>query len=394
MGRLKADARGQSRQGELFLMGRSSARSKSAASSFRTWSAASVASARPRARGVVVDLFCGAGGLTHGFRREGFKVAAGIDIDENCRFPFEANNGSPFIRRDVGRMTATELKGMFAKDEPSILVGCAPCQPFSIYNQKNDDPKWKLVSRFARLICETRPDIVSMENVPRLLNFQRGKVFAEFIGLLSDAGYQVSHEVVYAPNYGIPQSRYRLVVLASRHGTIKLRPPTHQEAEYLSARSAIGWLPKLSAGEIDPVDQLHRASQLSPLNLRRIRASQPGGSWKDWRGDLVAKCHRASTGKGYFAVYGRMHYDEPAPTITTQFFGFGNGRFGHPTQDRGLSLREGALLQSFPPDYKFVAPGETVRFKSMGKLIGNAVPVLLSSAIAASVRTHISRVGL
>lgn len=391
--RLKGNTTKPSRQAELFPVSRSDRRPRTGPP-LRAWSAATIASGKPRVRGVVVDLFCGAGGLTHGFRQQGFKVAAGIDIDEDCRFPFETNNDSPFIRRDVGRITAAEVKGLFKKGEPSILVGCAPCQPFSIYNQKNEDPKWKLVTRFARLICDVRPDFVSMENVPRLLRFQGGDVFDKFVDLLSKAGYRTTHEIVYAPDYGVPQSRYRLVVLASRHGTITLRPPTHRKAGYLTARNAIEYLPELVAGGVDSVDELHRASRLSSLNLRRIRASRPGGSWRDWTGDLIAECHQVKTGKGYASVYGRMQYDEPAPTITTQFFGFGNGRFGHPTQDRGLSLREGALLQSFPPDYKFVRPGETVHFKRLGKLIGNAVPVLLSAAIAETVRAHISRFGL
>jgi len=125
------------------------------------------------------------------------------------------------------------------------------------------------------------------------------------------------------------------------------------------------------------------------VNVRRIAASKPGGTWHDWDKELVTACHKEKTGKGYVAVYGRMEWDQPAPTITTQFYGFGNGRFGHPEQDRGLSLREGALLQSFPAQYKFVAPGERVQFKAVGRLIGNAVPVRLARVIAHTVRKHI-----
>jgi DNA (cytosine-5)-methyltransferase 1 len=134
-----------------------------------------------------------------------------------------------------------------------------------------------------------------------------------------------------------------------------------------------------------------RASLLSDRNLERVRASRPGGSWRDWEEALRASCHRVRTGKGYGAVYGRMRADAPAPTITTQFFGFGSGRFGHPTQDRGLSLREGAILQSFPPKYAFLEPGKRIEFKKLGRMVGNAVPVLLGQAIARSIRLHLQR---
>lgn len=344
--------------------------------------------------GSVVDLFCGAGGLTHGLRNEGFQVCAGVDVDEQCRFPFEANNAATFLNRDVVRLTASELEALFAENGPRILVGCAPCQPFSTYNQKNDDPKWRLVERFGELIVETLPDIVSMENVPRLLEFQKGEVFAAFRRTLETAGYTVRHRIVFLPDYGLPQRRSRLVVMASRHGEIDLEPPTHTPDGYRTVEDVIGGLPPIDAGASDGDDKLHAASRLSPINLRRIRASMPGGSWADWDEDLVADCHKVESGRGYRSVYGRMRYEEPAPTITTQFFGFGNGRFGHPEQDRGLSLREGAILQSFPPGYQFVRPGERVQFKALGRMIGNAVPVLLGQVIGRSIKAHLRLHGL
>lgn len=342
-----------------------------------------------RPLGSVVDLFCGVGGLTHGFRLENYSVSAGIDIDEACRFPFEKNNNAPFIRRDVSQLNADELDDLFVKGEPRILVGCAPCQPFSTYNQKNSDPKWQLVDKFADLIGQVLPDVVSMENVPRLLDFKHGEVFSSFVRKLEERGYIVNHSVLYAPDYGVPQRRSRLVVLASRRGRIELEPAWFSQDAHPSVNDAISGLKPIGAGEADPDDRLHRASSLSDLNLKRIRASRPGGSWREWQEELRASCHRADTGKTYGSVYGRMKGDEPSPTITTQFFGFGNGRFGHPEQDRGLSLREGAILQSFPADYAFLAPGEKVQFKKLGRMIGNAVPVLLGRAIARSITRHL-----
>jgi DNA (cytosine-5)-methyltransferase 1 len=156
-------------------------------------------------------------------------------------------------------------------------------------------------------------------------------------------------------------------------------------------RQAISHLPALEAGASDPKDALHVACSLSDLNLRRIKASKPGGTWRDWDDELIAQCHRKNTGLTYPSVYGRMEWDAPAPTITTQCFGFGNGRFGHPEQHRAISLREAAILQTFPDDYRFLAPHERVSFSRLGRLIGNAVPVRIGEAVAYSLIKHVQR---
>ncbi|MFN3727572.1 MAG: DNA cytosine methyltransferase [Allosphingosinicella sp.] len=340
----------------------------------------------------VVDLFCGAGGLSYGFKTEGFKLAAGIDIDEACRFPYEANNAAPFLRKDVGKLTAKEIDNLFLPGGKRVLVGCAPCQPFSTYNQKNKDPNWRLLHAFGGLIKSAAPDVVSMENVPRLLNFRDGEVFGSFVATLKSAGYKVVWDVLYAPNYGLAQTRSRLVLLASRLGEISMPAPTHDSNTHRTVRDEIGDLPSLSHGEVDERDPLHRASRLSDMNARRIAGAKPGGTWREWDQSLVADCHKVETGKGYSSVYGRMSWSAPSPTITTQFYGFGNGRFGHPEQHRALTLREGALLQGFPRDYQFVRPGDPIHFKKIGRLIGNAVPVRLASAIARAVKSHLESV--
>lgn len=337
----------------------------------------------------VVELFCGAGGLTHGFRLEGFDIAAGIDVDEGCRHAFEYNNQAPFIRRDVASLDGAEVAQLFVPGHRSILIGCTPCQPFSVYNQKNSDPQWQLLTEFARIIAEVEPTIVSMENVPRLMHFRKGEVFKTFVAKLGQLGYRVHWQIAFAPDYGVPQRRSRLVLLASRLGGIELEPPTHTSSQYATVAQVIKALPRLSAGGVDVRDPLHRSSRLSPLNVKRIRAAKAGGSWRDWNDELISACHKTATGKGYASVYGRMEWHAPAPTITTQFYGFGNGRFGHPEQDRAISLREGAVLQSFPSNYSFVEPGGDIRFKQLGRMIGNAVPVLLARAIARSIRSHL-----
>lgn len=337
---------------------------------------------------LVVDLFCGAGGLSFGFKNQGFDISAGIDVDESCRFPFEKNIKAPFIRTDVSKVTCDRLAELFDPHKIRILVGCAPCQPFSKYNQKNSDPKWRLLSSFGKLISEAKPEIVSMENVPQLLKFQNGAVLNDFVDTLRKSDYHVSYDTLYAPDFGLPQSRSRLVLLASRLGPIYLPKPSHLE-KHITVRQAIGSLPSLNAGTEHAEDRLHKSSSLSELNKKRIKVSVPGGSWHDWPQELVANCHKSESGKGYRSVYGRMSWDKPSPTITTQFYGFGNGRFGHPDQDRALSLREGAILQGFPEEYKFFPPGEKINLSQVGKMIGNAVPVTLANAIAGAVKFHL-----
>ena len=343
-----------------------------------------------RSRGSVVDLFCGAGGLSHGFFLEGFKIAAGIDIDKRCRFPFEQNNESEFICEDVSKLSSEDVSACFTPGEPSVLVGCAPCQPYSSYGRTQDPAQWGLLEDFAQLVSDVKPDVVSMENVPRLRNFQSGEVFQKFVDSLKNAGYEEpTVEIAYAPAYGVPQKRSRMVLLASRRPGLRLVPPTHEAAQYATVGKAIKDLTALADGDTDVEDPLHSAPTLSELNRRRIRASKPGGTWRDWPDELVASCHKREQGRSYHAVYGRMEWDAPSPTITTQFYRYGTGRFGHPEQDRALSLREGALLQSFPADYRFTEPGRRLNYTNTGRLIGNAVPVLLAQAIARSIRAHL-----
>ena len=340
----------------------------------------------------VVDVFSGAGGLTHGFLLEGFHVVAGIDADPACKYPFEHNNpGASFVQKRIEEVDPRDVLALYPAGHIKVLVGCAPCQPFSSYNRSRGERKdWDLLYEFARLIEHVQPEIVSMENVPRLATYKGGLVYEDFVKSLERNGYTVSvYPRVYAPDYGVPQHRTRLILFASKWGRIRMLRRARSPENYATVRHAIGHLPPIKAGEAHPDDPIHRASRLSELNLRRIRASVPGGTWLDWPEDLRASCHVKTTGKWYKSVYGRMRWDEPAPTITTQCYGYGNGRFGHPEQDRAISLREAALLQTFPPYYEFVPPGEPVKIAVVSRLIGNAVPVLLARAIAKSIRLHI-----
>lgn len=335
-----------------------------------------------------VDLFCGAGGLTHGFVLEGLPVVAGIDLDPACRFPYEANNQARFVEQDVGKVTAEELNNLFGKAELTVLAGCAPCQPFSTYAQRYEtdgkDGKWGLLYHFARLAKEANPDVITMENVPTVAKHE---VFHDFVASLKELGYHVWFDVVDSSKYGVPQTRNRMVLLASKLGDIRMLPPSTIKPK--TVRQAISHLRVLKAGESAPRDKLHATATLSEKNLMRIKASKPGGTWRDWPQSLVADCHKAKSGKTYAGVYGRMEWDKPGPTMTTQCYGFGNGRFGHPEQDRAISLREAAILQSFPRTYHFIPDGGEVNFSALGRLIGNAVPVDLGRAIARSIKAHL-----
>lgn len=339
---------------------------------------------------ITVDLFCGAGGLTHGFIKEGLRVVAGVDSDLSCKYAYEKNNNAKFLHRNIEEISAEEISVFYTDDSVKVLVGCAPCQPFSTYakgkTEKTPDKKWKLLYEFLRLIKEICPDIISMENVPGL---KRHKVFRDFVKDLEKLGYEVSYYIVYCPDYGMPQSRKRLVLFASKYGKIDLIEKTHMPENYKTVKDTIGNLEPLNDGEISFLDPLHRSSKLSETNKLRIMNTPEGGSWKDWEDSLISCCHKKESGKSYSGVYGRMRWDMPAPTMTTQCYGFGNGRFGHPEQNRAISLREAASIQTFPEYYEFVEPSKPFFIKTVARHIGNAVPVELGKVIAKSIKNHL-----
>lgn len=348
----------------------------------------------------VVDLFCGIGGLSHGFVKENFKVSAGIDFDNSCKYAFEENNSSKFLHKDIKEFTGTELKSLYGKNKNKILVGCAPCQPFSIYNQKSSksenrtEDKWKLLYSFSDLIDEVEPEIISMENVPLVATFDNGKVFKDFVSRLEQKNYLVSWSIVNAQDYGVPQRRKRLILFGSKLGKkIDIIKPTVKKGDYKTVADAIGHLPHIEDGQTDPNDHLHYAKRLNEQNRRRIRATPEGGSWDDWPEDLWLECHKKDSGKKFKSVYGRMRWNEVAPTMTTYCIGLSNGRFGHPEQNRAISLREAALIQSFPEDYKFLDPDNDLSSPTLARQIGNAVPVGLGIVVAKSIKNHIKEIG-
>lgn len=335
-----------------------------------------------------VDLFCGIGGLTHGLRASGIDVVAGIDLDASCQYAYETNNNGEgsFICKSVDEVKGEEINKLLEDFDVKVLVGCAPCQPFSTHrkDKKNRESHkdWGLLRQFGRLVEEVMPDYVSMENVPELV---KESIFDEFVTKLKELGYTVEYSVVKAEEYGVPQHRRRLILLASKEGVVKLIGSTNDEKNAVTVREAIGELPVVKAGGACEDDPLHTASALSDINIQRIQASIPNGTWRDWPEELRLDCHKKGSGQTYPSVYGRMAWDETAPTITTQFYMYGTGRFGHPEQNRALTLREGAILQSFPDGYKFVQPGEKLSRKAIARHIGNAVPPKLGEAVGRSI---------
>ena len=331
-------------------------------------------------RVLAVDIFCGVGGLTYGLGLSGISVKAGFDINPACQYIYEANNReSKFIPADVRRIRFSDIAPYYEDADVTVMVGCAPCQPFSAHTRKarsSQTDDCSLVREFARLVKEGTPDLVSMENVPGLAKHES---FDEFLAILSGLGYKCDYDVLSCANYGVPQRRKRLVLLASRLGKISLPEPT---GEKTTVAEFIRGLPAIEDGQSLLDDPAHVTLPLSEKNRRRIRQSKPGGSWKDWDENLVSRCHH----KAYYpAPYGRMRWDAPAPTITTQFCYYSTGRFGHPEQQRTISIREAALLQTFPSEYELAKKGEPLVIHEMARHIGNAVPVKLAQAIGESI---------
>lgn len=350
----------------------------------------------PSASSVIeaIDLFCGVGGLSCGLMSQGVRVIAGFDLDPACEYPYTANHpDAKFVEGDVGALKGEQLNELWSPGAVRLLAGCAPCQPFSTYANTAtvDKAKWRLLKEFARLVDECAPELVTMENVPRL---NGTAPFKAFLSALKRGKYSVVYGVLNAADFGAPQQRKRLVLLASRLGPVVMPVPTHKGADHwITVRQAVGHLLKLTDGQRCDQDLLHVAAALSPLNRKRVQASKPGGTWRDWPKDLVAECHKRESGKHSGGVYGRMEWDRPAPTMTTLCNGYGNGRFGHPQQHRGITLREAAIFQSFPHDYRFVQEGKRMSVKTMARLIGNAVPPKLGEAVARSLYAAIGAEG-
>lgn len=339
------------------------------------------------------DFFCGCGGTSAGLRAAGIDIVLGLDIDPEASKTYRANFAeADFLECDIASVDPAEIARRVGTGAGPLLVSaCAPCQPYSTFSARGPlDPRRSLLLRLLPILVHLQPDYVLIENVPGLKSERaRAGTFNRFCKALRGLGFDVTSGVVDCQTYGVPQRRRRLVVMASRHGRVSIPEPTHGSSAGLLPVSTVGeWigdLPPISAGESHPTVPNHQASVLTEINLRRIRATPEGGGRADWPAELRLVCHKDH--EGHSDVYGRMRANAPAPVLTTKCTSLSNGRFGHPIQDRPISVREAACLQTFPRDFIFVGG-----IKSATRQVGNAVPVLLSQRLGeAFVRHHLSR---
>lgn len=329
---------------------------------------------------LAVDLFCGAGGLTRGLLDAGIKVKKGFDINPKFKKTYEKNNpGVSFGSKDISQLTKDDiLSDIDLKKKYFLLAGCAPCQPFSTINKQNlkEDNRKSLLLEFGRLVEETKPNFVFIENVPGLATGKGKKIFEEFKKKLDNMGYFYVYRIIDAKNYGVPQKRKRLILIASDKEPLDFPERTHGNGEslipYVTVRDVISHYPVIRDGSKHAKIPNHEARLLSQINRKRINLiKKNGGSRKDLPDNLKLKCHKKHT--GHTDVYGRMRWDDVASTLTCKCTSISNGRFGHPTQRRGISVREAAALQTFANDYIFY---EAITFNTL--MVGNAFPPLLA----------------
>jgi len=333
-----------------------------------------------------IDFFCGAGGMSFGLYSAGFKVLAGIDNDPDCKRTYEANiPGAKFIKHDISTLTAPDLERrlkIHTGDPSLVFAGCSPCQFWSkIRTDKTKAAKTAfLLEQFQKFISHFRPGFVVVENVPGLHNRGQSPLLG-FTEFLKKENYVWDDGIVNANHYGVPQNRTRYLLLATRL-TQEITLPKGDSEKRLKVADVIGeenGFCRIEAGHRDVTDFQHSACKLTLLNLRRIRLSgTPGGDRTAWKDDPELQIPAYDGRDDIFRdVYARMYWDRPAPTITTRFNSFSNGRFGHPEEDRAISIREGATLQSFPKNYIFHGTNQN----HLARQIGNAVPPELARRI-------------
>ena len=329
-----------------------------------------------------LDFFCGAGGLTRGLLDAGIDVVAGYDSDERCRETYEGNNRVAFSQGRIEdlRLDSPALADYIGETDDLLFAACAPCQPFSKILQNGStahDPT--LLSAFGRLVAAVRPAYVLVENVPGITRGAGRETLEKFRRTLERCAYEWVEDILDAKHFGVPQNRRRFVMLAARSGRAPVLPEaTHgRDGEELqTVKDAIEGFPEIAAGESHPQVPNHCAARVSDRNLERLRATpHDGGDRRSWPEHLWLDCHRKDN-SGHSDVYGRMAWDRPSPALTGRCHSISNGRYGHPEQDRAISLREAAAIQTFPPHYEFFGYS-----KAIARQIGNAVPVLLAKRL-------------
>lgn len=337
----------------------------------------------------VFDFFSGCGGTSQGFLDAGLNPVFALDFDQDASATYRRNFSSThFESRDIRYFRTQAIAPLVerCRGEATLFCGCAPCQPFTRQNtnKPEKDRRVNLLNSFSRFVRAYLPDYIFIENVPGFQKLKKNSPLDDFCSVLINLGYYHKLKVVAAQDYGVPQLRRRLVLIASRIADLDFPQPTHgPEADigYSSVREWIADLPPLSAGEEHPGFPNHRAAQLSDLNLQRIRAIPPEGDRSCWPDHLQLECHKKH--KGHSDVYSRMKWDSPASGLTTRCISLSNGRFGHPEQDRAISVREAACLQTFPREFEFFGS-----LTSQARQIGNAVPARLAEVFGRHFNEH------
>ena len=335
-----------------------------------------------------IDFFCGAGGLTRGLLDAGIEVLAGVDNDEHLRETYTHNNKpSRFINKDINTIQIHELREeLKIQDEDTTLyAACTPCQPFSTLSRQNweDDDRKILLLTFAEIVKECPPDFILVENVPGLNNGCGKEIYNEFLEILEEREFSdVVADLLDAKHFGVPQTRKRFILLASKKGSISLPIPITDPSQFVTVKDCIEEYPEIADGGESEDYPNHKARELKSHHKLIVEAvPEDGGS----RGDItntsiLLQCHQDKP-NAHRDVFGRMAWDKPAPTLTSRCTDVYSGRFIHPQQNRGISLREAAALQTFSDDYEFFGTSIT----GIARQIGNAVPVKLAEYLGKSI---------
>jgi DNA (cytosine-5)-methyltransferase 1 len=350
--------------------------------------ASAEARTRPIKRVGVVDFFCGCGGVSAGLQAVRgdvqFEIIEGIDNDPHCGRTYERMVGASCDNLDILALSnspkalASKIETWNLKSfDKILLVGCAPCQGFAAHRKSvaGHDPRRNLFEAFCRIAAVVKPDAVLMENVPDLFSAGHWRHFEAGRTRLTQAGYDVRSGIYNLAGFGLPQERFRAVVMAFR-GQFELPHAPFTPDQYRTVRDAISHLRPLASGEADPSDRMHAASTHRETTLATIRrVPKDGGNRPIGVGPKCLDRTRQAHG-GYTDVYGRLAWDRPSVTVTARCRTPSCGRFTHPEQDRGLTTREAALLQGFPADYVFEGP-----FDDGFKQVGNAVSPMVASRL-------------
>ena len=342
----------------------------------------------PRTWPTAVDLFSGSGSATAALKKAHFRVVAAVDNDAAACATYRLNHPRVHLyETDIRELDPDAVQRECLRDTPlDLMVICAPCQPFSSQNRKRQgDLRARLLISSARFVSVMEPKVVFVENVPGLASSANSGLLAEFRDICGPDYVFGEPACIDAADYGVPQRRVRCLLTASRgREAPRIPPPTTPVHARRTVRDAIFGLPSLTSGEADPRDTLHAARSHRAVALERLQAiPRDGGSRSDLPDHLILDCHRNHS--GHPDVYGRMKWDDVAPTLTTGCTDVTRGRFAHPEDDRAITPREAALLQTFPQGYRFAG-----KLKVVAEQIGNAIPSALVHALTPSFRATLN----